>query len=272
MKLSEVLKYCPKFVEGEEYILIHKKKFPHASVINNPDELKYLKETKDYLLFQTNEDNNPQFICYYLRFNMKLLRGTREVTKTVDGYRLRHIDAKFIKNIKVDEFPCIEAQNMAVSAIDEKYPNYEKEKCRSITKLYMVNYNHFLNLEYPYDEQYYIHNLCKITNQRLFINKLIEGVFLENLVEIKRPDLVTFEFLMYSLYYDGYLQDLIDLKNDINEEESDYTIPNLIPLKDQDEFVKMLRPQHLKILEIKKKHKELKQEIRRFINSLVYDF
>jgi hypothetical protein len=271
MKLSEIIKNCDTYTEN--ILLFNKYEKPYIRIIKSSEHNdKYLD--KEYLIFTNiNSNVNLEFLCYYLRLNMRLLRNNS--SEFINQFGLDHLNVEFINNIEISNLPNVEVQNKLAKIISELYDTNIESVDNKIIKLLDKSRLSLQNDELYTESRMKLGELFEITDMKLFFKNVLKGKFKNNYEEyinILRPDLLSGDYLVLRLYFDKVLYDesnyYVNENNIKNFDISNMIIPitsrkyQIVPR------VLMALKNEEKIMPLRKKQRRNKLILRALLNNL----
>lgn len=282
MKLSEVITHIVDFgnhPEGIPYLLISKYDAPHVYIVS------YLLDNNGNYIYTDDGDMifksdtvNIEFLSYYLKLNMHLLKKAGNTKRSEYGYELDHLTPEYIGNIEIPEFLSPlrgrDIQDKLIPSIGKLYDNLIELPDSKIQDLFDINHKLMLNHEYPIVKNCNGSDLFKVTNVTLFFKNILKGNLNENpqkYLNNLRPEIVMTKYLVYYLHYSNELFCLNNYNHyefDINEFHGKCIDFKLPLLNNQLRIIQNITSNHTRIVELKKERKEYKSILRQLINNL----
>ena len=202
---------------------------------------------KKWSTFVTNEEVNIEFLYYYLKLNMKIVNNNVPFIK-IEPIK---VDPKWIESIR-------ELYHSLIESIDNKI-----QKLFNKNREYLFNKMDMLNKQEP-------SSFYKITNKELFFRNLSKGNFnnSDEYMQIRRPDLLDGETILYYLYYTDELSNPFNYyhtERGMEDFHGKYIYVYLVG-----NIVEHMKPIHEKILKLRVKRKTNKLILRKLINNIIH--
>lgn len=267
MKLSDIITHFvdhPDHLKKpvKQYILFSKYRRPYITLVDNLNDLN--SESFAYVA-KNPEVINLEYLYYYIRLHMGLLRGPG--FKEGNQYGLDHMNLEFINNVELPSLPSVEIQNVLVPFIRKLYKIELIDS--NIDELFCVGYNY---LDSAPEEGAY--ELFKIRDRELFFKNIKKGKFIDPIndyIEILKPELLNEKYLVYYLYYKEALEDSSNYyRNYFNFENfhTDYLHICLPSMSRQKLIIETMDIIHNKIRKLMAKRRANKLALRKLIDEV----